>query len=146
MIRQLTRIKQLKIDCWKICYVSCGIAKGLCSDMYYNTKEKYCEINTLFQKHLLKINYHHVISDLPMINNQIKSVTSRRKRDVLKIMSYHQLHYLPLMKLQYRLIELTVLLSKWLLFNGKWAISLLYHGKNKLHFSEMMMMMKSDMN
>jgi hypothetical protein len=31
-------------------------------------------------------------------------------------------------------------LGKWLLFNAKWAISQLYHGENKLHFNEMMMM------
>jgi len=26
--------------------------------------------------------------------------------------------------------------SEWLLFNTKWAIYQLYHGKNKLHFND----------
>jgi hypothetical protein len=29
---------------------------------------------------------------------------------------------------------------EWLLFNAKWAIIKLYHGENKLHFNEKMMM------
>jgi len=32
------------------------------------------------------------------------------------------------------------LVSEWVLFNTKWAIFHLYHGKNKLHFNEMVMM------
>ena len=31
-------------------------------------------------------------------------------------------------------------LSEWLLFNANGAIFQLYHGENKLHFDEMMMM------
>jgi hypothetical protein len=40
----------------------------------------------------------------------------------------------------YENIKIHKILSEWLLFNTNGAIFQLYHGENKLHFDEMMMM------
>jgi len=44
---------------------------------------------------------------------------------------------------QYTLSAKTIRVSEWLLFKVNWTIFQLYHGENRLHFYEIIMMLSA---